>query len=79
MLTPELRMELKQKLDSLVSVCRTDFKAGVVLALWRLPRRRIRGAPASSCGSCGMSARCRGLGAPCGGRKAESARQQPAL
>ena len=28
LLTPELRMELKQKLDSLVSVCRTDFKAG---------------------------------------------------
>ncbi|CAK9066834.1 unnamed protein product [Durusdinium trenchii] len=27
MLTPELRADLKQKLDSLVSVCRTDFKA----------------------------------------------------
>jgi len=26
-LTPELRTDLKQKLDSLVSVCRTDFKA----------------------------------------------------
>eukprot|EP00434_Breviolum_minutum_P041904 symbB.v1.2.037281.t1/scaffold5462.1/size26883/5 len=26
-LTPELRNDLKQKLDSLVSVCRTDFKA----------------------------------------------------